>query len=306
MPHSATPNSFRAGRTLVLAMLGWSDAGEAASEAVEELRRHIGVNRVIRRIDDEDYYEYATHRPRSEFNDEGRRVIRWPATTLTGPIVPQSIDDAEISPEPQRIYTLTGTEPSMRWRTYAREVIEACERESITRIVIVGALLADAPHTRDIQVFLTSDNDQTRTELALEESKYEGPTGIPGVLAHAAREAGMQVVSMWASVPHYTGGTENSSPKAQLAIMDKLSDLLGLEFDRSELLAEAITWEKQITDAVESDEDLQTYVRYLEEARDVVDSDAATGDAIAAEFERFLARDDDEDGAAGRGNEPRS
>lgn len=306
MTDSSSPTSFRAGRTLVLAMLGWSDAGEAASEAVNELQRHIGVNRVIRRIDDEEYYDYSTHRPRSEFDANGDRVMRWPATTLSGAIIPQSVEDAQQSPDVHRIYTLTGTEPSLRWRSYAREVIEVIERESITRVVIVGALLADTPHTRDIQVFLTSDNAQVRHELSVEESKYEGPTGVPGVLAHAAREAGIQVVSMWASVPHYTSNAETASPKAQLALMDKLTDLLGFEFDRSELLAEAITWEQQITDAVESDEDLKTYVRYLEDARDVVDSEAATGEAIAAEFERFLAKDDDAEDDGDRGTEPRT
>ncbi|QUY61542.1 PAC2 family protein [Gulosibacter molinativorax] len=306
MTDSSRPTSFRAGRTLVLAMLGWSDAGEAASEAVDELQQYIGVNRVISRIDDEDYYDYSMQRPRSEFNANNERVIRWPATTMTGPIIPQSVEDAALDPDIHRIYTLTGSEPSLRWRSYAREVIELIQRESITRIVIVGALLADAPHTRDIQVFLTSDDPVVRRDLGIEESKYEGPTGIPGVLSHAAREAGLQVVSMWASVPHYTSNADNSSPKAQLAILDKLSELLGFEFDRGELLAEALAWEKQITEAVDADEDLRTYIRYLEEARDVVDSEAATGDAIAAEFERFLAKDDHRDEDGERGNEPRS
>lgn len=306
MTDSSRPTSFRAGRTLVLAMLGWSDAGEAASEAVNELQRHIGVNRVVRRIDDEDYYDYSAMRPRSEFNSNGERVIRWPASTIAGPVIPQPIDEAERDPDVHRIYTLTGSEPSLRWRSYAQEIMEVVERESITRVVIVGALLADTPHTRDIQVFLTSDNPEVRNDLHIEASKYEGPTGIPGMLAHAAREAGVQVVSMWASVPHYTSNADHSSPKAQLAIMDKLTELLGFEFDRSELLAEAITWEKQITDAVEADEDLKTYVRYLEEARDVVDSEAATGEAIAAEFERFLAKDNDPDEDGDRDNRPRS
>lgn len=306
MTESSRPTSFRAGRTLVLAMLGWSDAGEAASEAVNELQRHIGVNRVVRRIDDEEYYDYSTLRPRSEFNANGDRVIRWPATTFAGPIIPQSIEEAGRAPDVHRIYTLTGHEPSFRWRAYAREVIDAIARESISRVVIVGALLADTPHTRDIQVFLTSDSAEVRTDLGIDGSKYEGPTGVPGVLAHAAREAGVQVVSMWASVPHYTSNAETASPKAQLAIMDALTELLGFEFDRGELLAEAIAWEQQITDAVESDEDLKTYVRYLEDARDVVDSEAATGDAIAAEFERFLAKDVDGDNDGEFGNEPRS
>lgn len=306
MTDSSPTTSFRAGRTLVLAMLGWSDAGEAASEAVATLQEHIGINRVVRRIDDEHYYDYSMVRPRSEFNANGERVIRWPASTVTGPIVPQPVEDAAREPDVHRIYTLTGTEPSLRWQTYSREVLDVIKRESITRVVIVGALLADTPHTRDIQVFLTSDDVEVRNELEIEGSKYEGSTGIPGVLANAVRDEGVKVLSMWASVPHYTSNAENSSPKAQLAILDKLTELLGFEFDRNELLASAITWEKQITDAVESDEDLQTYVRYLEEARDVVDSEAATGDAIAAEFERFLAKDENTDEDGDRGNEPRS
>lgn len=301
------PYSFRAGRTLVLGLLGWNDAGEAASEAVRELQVCAGANRVVRRFEDEDFYDYSTHRPRTEFDASGQRVTRWPATTIAGPILPQTLDEVAVAPNENRLYTLTGVEPSLRWRTYAAEVIAACEAESITRLVIVGALLADAPHTREIQVFVTSDSEDAREELSLESSKYEGPTGIPSVIAEQAREAGISVVSMWASVPHYTTGVEGESPKAQLAVMDRLSDLLGVEFERDELAAEAQSWEQQVTDAVAADEDLSAYVRYLEEARDVVDSDEATGDAIAAEFERFLARDpEDGDNDEGRSNEPRT
>lgn len=307
MTDSEFPADFRAGRTLVLSLLGWSDAGEAASEAVRDLGRRFGIARVVHRIDDEAYFDYAAHRPRSEFDEHGERVIRWPSTVLAGPVRPQSPDEAAMAPGESRIYTLTGTEPTLRWRSYVEEVVERCRSERITRLVIVGALLADAPHTRDIQVFLTSDQPEVREELGIEASKYEGPTGVPGVIADAARRAGIQVVSMWASVPHYTSGPDTASPKAHLAVLDELAKLLGFEFEREELVEKASVWERQVTEAVEADEDLQTYVRYLEEARDVVDSEAATGDAIAAEFERFLAADDsDDEDPRPRGNEPRS
>lgn len=278
------PISFSTDRTLLVALRGWNDAGEAASTAVSMIEDEHALDRLVVTIDDEVYYDYGAFRPRIENDAEGRRVIRWPGVRIAA-----APGDRE-----QRLYTLTGLEPSLRWRSFAAEVVAACRLESIERIVIVGALLADAPHTRDIRVSVTSDDPQVRALLGIEASQYEGPTGIPSVIAEAARAIGIPVVSLWAAVPHYTSGPETHSPKATLALLDELAGLVDVEVDRGELEREAEAWEERFDDAVAADDELVAYVRYLEEARDVMDSDAATGDAIAAEFERFLAKDDDD------------
>ena len=288
--------SFSTDRTLLVALRGWNDAGEAASTAVTRVEEGEDLDRLVVTIDDEVYFDYAVARPRVETAADGRRVLRWPGVRIAG-----ARGDVE-----QRLYTLTGIEPSLRWRSFAAEIVNACRIEGINNIVIVGALLADAPHTRDIRVSVTSDDPQVRSLLGIDPSTYEGPTGIPSVLAEAARAVGMRVVSLWAAVPHYTSaGTDWHAPKATLALLDELAKLLEIEFDRSDLEEEAEIWEDRVDDAVAADDELVAYVRYLEDARDVMDSEAATGDAIAAEFERFLAKDDDPDagglGAGGPG-----
>lgn len=286
------PLSFATDRTLIVALRGWNDAGEAASEAVSRIEETYGLDRLVVTIDDEIYYDYGSFRPRIETDAEGRRVLRWPGARIA----------AAPADRQQRLYTLTGLEPTLRWRSFAAEVIAACRLEGIRNLIIVGALLADAPHTRDIRVSVTSDDVQVRSLLGIDASTYEGPTGIPSAIAEAARAVGMPVVSLWAAVPHYTSVPEGDSPKATLALLDELAELLHIEVDRRELETDAETWEQRFDEAVADDDDLVAYVRYLEEARDVMDSEAATGEAIAAEFESFLRREDERgDGEAPRG-----
>ena len=289
------PLSFPTDRTLIVALRGWNDAGEAASTAVSLVEDACGLDRLVVTIDDEVYFDYAVARPRIETDSEGRRVIRWPGVRIAG----------APADEEQRLYSLTGAEPSLRWRSFAAEVVSACRLEGIDNLVIVGSLLADAPHTRDIRVSMTSDDAQVRAMLGIEVSSYEGPTGIPSVLAESARAVGMRVVSLWAAVPHYTSaGNDWHAPKATLALLDQLGELLEIRVDRDELEAESEAWVDRVDDAVAADDDLVAYVRYLEEARDVMDSEAATGDAIAAEFERFLAEDEEPgDQRPGRGSD---
>lgn len=284
LPDFDGPAAFAAGKTLVIALQGWNDAGEAASSAVAEVQEQLNIDLLVERFESEDFFDYTVARPRVEFAGDGRRVIRWPGTTLAAPV------------REGRIHTLTGVEPSFRWRRYASEMIAVCERIDISSIVLVGALLADAPHTRDILVHLSSDDAAAQHELGLESATYEGPTGILSVLAEEAHSAGIQVVSMWASVPHYAQTPELPNPKATLSLVTELAKLLKIELNADHLRVEASDWEQKVSEAVEADDELSGYVKYLEQTRDVVDSEAATGDAIAAEFERFLADDKDAPG----------
>ena len=271
---------FATGNTLVLALEGWNDAGEAASSAVEAVQDAAAATVDLVRIDDEEFFDYSVLRPRVRTGADGERELDWPGVTLSGPA------------EGGRVYVVRGPEPSFRWRGFVSRLVDLCREYAIVDVVLVGALLADAPHTRDIRVSRTSEDAEVRAEFGVERASYEGPTGVIGAFAVLAAEAGLRTLSLWAGVPHYTSSPDAPSPKATLALVEELARVLRLEIPVDALVVAAQGWETRVDEAVAQDEELVAYVRYLEEARDVVDSEEATGDAIAAEFERFL-RDPD-------------
>jgi proteasome assembly chaperone (PAC2) family protein len=277
---------FRGGRLLVVAFEGWNDAGEAASGAVKALKEVLDVV-PIADVDPEDYYDFQLNRPTVEFDDDGKRRVRWPSVTFYGP----ALDVRGTNHD--NIYLLLGTEPSRGWRTFATETIDQALTADITGIIILGALLADVPHSRPIAVHASSENAQVREELGVERSSYEGPVGILSIIAVAAEEVGIPVVSLWASVPHYVHNAP--SPKATLALLDKLEEFVDVTIPRGDLLDEARAWEDGIDALAEDDDDMKSYIVSLERARDAVEAPEASGEAIAQEFERYLRkRDDDE------------
>lgn len=291
---------FRGGRLLVVAFEGWNDAGEAASGAVKALKEVLDVV-AIADVDPEDYYDFQLNRPVAEFDEEGRRRLRWPGVTFYGPANDDGLP-REAAPERildvsgtnnDNIYLLLGTEPSRGWRTFATETIDQALTADITGIILLGALLADVPHSRPIAVHASSENAQVREELGVERSSYEGPVGILSVIAAAAEEVGIPVVSLWASVPHYVHNAP--SPKATLALLDKLEEFVDVTIPRGDLLDESRAWEDGIDALADDDEDMKSYIVSLERARDAVEAPEASGEAIAQEFERYLRkRDDDE------------
>jgi hypothetical protein len=291
---------FRDGRLLVVAFEGWNDAGEAASGAVKALKEVLDVV-AIADVDPEDYYDFQLNRPTIEFDDDGQRRIRWPSVTFYGPAnddglpraaAPERVLDVS-GTNHDNIYLLLGTEPSRGWRTFATETIDQALTVDITGIVILGALLADVPHSRPITVHASSENALVREELGLERSSYEGPVGILSVIAAAAEEVGIPVVSLWASVPHYVHNAP--SPKATLALLDRLEEYVDVTIPRGDLVDEARAWEDGIDALAEEDDDMKSYIVSLERARDAVEAPEASGEAIAQEFERYLRkRGDDE------------
>lgn len=285
MPTSPDRTAAVRDRILLVALEGWNDAGEAASRAVARVGRMRGATTTLHRIDDEIYYDYSAQRPMIVADADGRRRLHWPTVTLRG-----STDGAGL-------FTLTGAEPSLRWRSFGAEVAAAAAAHEVEWILLVGALLTDAPHTREIRVAVGSEDESLLAAGAgVERSTYEGPTGALSVIAECARHGGMRVASLWASVPHYTQTPESNSPKAELALVRRIGEICGFDYTPADLEAlelSAAQWEQLISDAVAEDDELSGYVERLEQARDVVDSEEATGDAIAAEFERFLASDDD-------------
>lgn len=283
------------GRVLVVAFEGWNDAGEAASGAVKSLRDALGVE-PIAEIDSEGYFDYQFNRPVTTMGEDGKKVLVWPTVTMYGPAdTSGGLGEADL-PE-NGIYLLLGTEPARSWKSFTAEIMSFIRDSKIEVIVMLGAMLADVPHTRPISIFVSSENAGVRAQFEIERSLYEGPVGILSVLSSAAEEAGIPTLSIWASVPHYVHNAP--APKATLAMIEKLEEMVEVVVPRGDLVDESTAWEDGINALAEDDEDMATYIAQLERARDTVDSPEASGDAIAEEFERYLRKRDGK--ADGRG-----
>ncbi|MGX1702436.1 PAC2 family protein [Microbacterium sp. NPDC055357] len=280
-------------RVVVAAFDGWNDAGEAASSAIAHLRAADEYEPVFS-VDPELYFDYQYTRPHIEADGEGRRSLRWPETTLLRPT------HATGSTE---LWLLTGVEPARAWQAYAGELIDVALREDVSGLVCLGSMMSDVPHTRPISIFAGSENESLRAALKLERSTYEGPVGIMSVLTDAADTAGIPSAGLWASVPHYVAG-HTPSPKATLALLERLGELTSAEISPGELPAQAAAWEASIDAAAADDDEMTEYIRQLEHTRDTWDSPEASGDAIAQEFEKYLRRGSEGPGKPGR-DDPR-
>jgi proteasome assembly chaperone (PAC2) family protein len=268
---------------LVAAFEGWNDAADAASGAVEHLEL-IWDAEPLAELDSEDYYDYQVNRPTVRQVDGVTREIQWPATTLSVCSPPGSDRD---------VVLLHGIEPNMRWRSFCDDILELVEQLHVSTVVILGALLADTPHTRPVPVTGTAYNKEAAEQFNLEQTRYEGPTGITGVLQDACVRAGVPAVSFWAAVPHYVSQPPN--PKATIALLHRVEEVLDIEVPLGELPAQSEDWESAVDEMTAGDEEVSDYVRSLEERGDAaVDLTEAMskidGDAIAAEFEKYLRR----------------
>ncbi|AYA26535.1 Proteasome assembly chaperone (PAC2) family protein [Rhodococcus rhodochrous J3] len=270
---------------LVAAFEGWNDAGDAASGAVEHLEL-IWDAEPFAELDSEEYYDYQVNRPQVRLVDGVTREIDWPTTRLSLCSPPGSDRD---------VVLLHGIEPSMRWRSFCDAIIELVDEFEVHTVVLLGALLADTPHTRPVPVTGTAYSSEAAERFKLQTSRYEGPTGITGVLQDAFVRAGIPAVSFWAAIPHYVSNPPN--PKATVALLRRVEDVLDLEVPLGELPLLAEEWEQTVTDMIEDDEEIAEYVRTLEERGDAeAEEDISEviakidGDALAAEFERYLRR----------------
>jgi predicted ATP-grasp superfamily ATP-dependent carboligase len=275
------PDGLRA-PALVCAFKGWNDAGDAASAALSFIGASLGASRFAT-IDPEEFFDFQATRPRVQLVEGDTREITWPEVEIFAAKVPRA---------PRDLILVQGAEPSMRWRTFCRMVIDLAEALGTQMVVTLGALLADVPHSRPVGITgLTSDRDLL-DRLNLTPGNYEGPTGILGVLHDACHRAGMPAASLWASVPHYVAAAPN--PKAALALVRHLEQLVGVSVDAGELESAAGDYERQVNLAVQSDPDVQAFVERLEQAveEEEAEEDPAenvpSGDVIAREFQRFL------------------
>ncbi|MTL14338.1 PAC2 family protein, partial [Nocardia seriolae] len=268
---------------LVAAFEGWNDAADAASGAVEHLEL-IWDAQPLAELDSEDYYDYQVNRPTVRQVDGVTREIQWPSAMLSVCSPPGSERD---------VVLLRGVEPNMRWRSFCNDILEFVEQLGVTTVVILGALLADTPHTRPVPVTGTAYSKEAAERFNLEQTRYEGPTGITGVLQDACVRAGVPAISFWAAVPHYVSQPPN--PKAIIALLHRVEDVLDVEVPLGGLPEQSEEWEGAVNEMTAGDEEIAEYVRSLEERGDAeVDINDAMakidGDAIAAEFEKYLRR----------------
>ncbi|OPF71817.1 hypothetical protein VT50_0232410 [Streptomyces antioxidans] len=273
---------------MICAFEGWNDAGDAASTAVGHLDREW-KGEVFASLDAEDYYDFQVNRPTVAL-EGGVRKITWPTTRL-------SVVRADTGEKSRDLVLVRGIEPSMRWRSFCNEILGYAHELGVEMVVILGALLGDTPHTRPVPVSgVTSDPDLARS-LDLEETRYEGPTGIVGVLQEACTHAGVPAVSLWAAVPHYVSQPPN--PKATLALLNRLEDLIAVRIPLGELTEDSRAWQLGVDQLAAEDSEVAEYVQSLEEARDTAELPEASGEAIAREFERYLRRRDGQPGPTG-------
>jgi predicted ATP-grasp superfamily ATP-dependent carboligase len=270
---------------LIAAFEGWNDAGDAASLAVGYLAEAWSARRFAT-VDPEEFYDFTVTRPQVRMGEDSTRQIDWPSTELWAAAIPSMGRD---------VVLLRGVEPQLKWRTFCAAVVGVARAVGAELALTLGALLADVPHTRPVRVSGMAHDPALADRLGLQPSAYEGPTGIVGVLHDACTRAGLPSASLWATVPHYV--SQVPSPKAALALVERSAALVGTHVDPVELRAAAIAYVEQVSERVADDEEAAAYVAQLEEADDLEQADAAslpTGDALAAEVERFL-RDEHRD-----------
>ena len=279
---------------LVAAFRGWNDGGQGASLAAGFLARTWGAARFAD-IDPEGFFDFQATRPHVSLVDGVTRQIDWPDNAFYHAAIPGTDRDALL---------LVGIEPNVRWRTFTGLVTGLAQDLGVELVVTLGSLLADVPHTRPSPVTGSATDAALVERLGLQASRYEGPTGIVGVLHDGCKRAGLPSASLWAAVPHYVSLAP--SPRAALALCTRLAELLETTIDTSELEDASESYSQQVSEAVASDPETAAYVEELEQRTEQIEREAQlpSGDAIAAELTRFLReRENDGRGDAARGEQ---
>ena len=274
---------------MLAAFEGWNDAGSSASQCLEMIAEAWEA-RSIHELDPQKFHDFQVNRPLSVRDDDGARVLKWPTTSISVLRTPLA---------GRTVLLAQGLEPSFRWLDYCEEILDVAHEWDVRSVVSIGALLADVPHTRPIPNQVTSDDPSVQALLDVEGSEYEGPAGIVSVLAQLAQERGLHAMSLWAAVPHYVA--HPPSPKATLALLTALEELIGEPLPLGDLVEDARAWQTGVDELAEQDPEIAEYVRQLEEAKDTAELPEATGEAIAREFERYLRRRDKGGGPPAQG-----
>ena len=271
---------------LVAAFRGWNDGAQGASLAGGYLAKVWGAERFAS-VDPEGFYDFQATRPHVSLVEGLTRQVDWPENAFYHARPPGLGRDAVI---------LLGIEPNRRWKTFTGLVVDLARDLGVELVVTLGALLADVPHTRPSPVTGTATDPDLVERLGLSASRYEGPTGIVGILHDACRSASLPSVSLWAAVPHYASLAP--SPRAAVALINRLGRLLEAPIEIGELEQAADAYTQQVSEAVATDEETSAYVEELEQRADSLgaEEELPTGDSIAAELTRFLRERDAENG----------
>ena len=270
---------------MIVAFTGWNDAAEGASGAVEHLlsawreKDDDVVPELIAEVNAEEFYDFQVNRPHISIDNSSIRSIRWPGTQVFGLFVPMMKRDLVI---------VTGVEPSMRWKSFTADLLDLADDLEVSLVITLGSLLADSPHTRPITVTGTSAHPNMASRLGVSVSKYEGPTGILGIIQDGCARRGIDAISLWAAVPHYASNAP--SPKASLALITSLEDFLEISIPLGTLQFDSDEWEKSVDQLASEDTDVAEYVKALEESKDAAELPDVSGEIIAKEFERYLRR----------------
>lgn len=269
---------------MLIAFTGWSDAGETSTGVVGHLLAQLSSNTesstsLIAEIESDEYYDYQVNRPSVHLDSASIRSLRWPGVEIYGVKNPQGDRD---------FILLRGVEPSMRWQSFASEILDFAEDCDVSIIISLGSMLADIPHSRPIPVSGTGAHPKIAERLGIEISRYEGPTGIMAIIQDTAVEREIDAVAIWAAIPHYA--SSSPSPKAMLALLNGVEDFLEDSLPLGNLPLESSIWEESISNLVGEDSDLADYVKALENARDLNENDHS-GEELAKEVERFLRRE---------------
>jgi predicted ATP-grasp superfamily ATP-dependent carboligase len=263
---------------LIAAFRGWNDGGQGATLGGGYLAKQWGAESFAE-IDPENFYDFQAVRPNVSLEDGLTRKLEWPSNTFLHAAIPGLERDAVI---------LLGVEPNLRWKTYSGLVLKLVQELEVELVVTLGSLLADVPHTRPAPVSAAASDPALVEELGVEPSRYEGPTGIVGILLDACRRAEIPSISLWAAVPHYVSLAP--SPRAALALCRRLGELVGTDIDVAELEQAAEEYSEQVTEAVASDAETAAYVEELERRVDLMEAaeELPSGESLAAELTRFL------------------
>jgi proteasome assembly chaperone (PAC2) family protein len=276
---------------MLIAFSGWNDAAEAATGAASHIlgawtdaehavNDQVGVvPELIADIDPEEFYDFQVNRPIVDIDESQIRSLTWPGTQIFGLATPNFNFD---------FIVVRGVEPSMKWKTFTHDLLDLADDLEVQRIITLGSMLADAPHSRPITVTGSGAHPEIAKRLGVEVSRYEGPTGILGVIADACLRRGIDAISLWAAIPHYA--SNSPSPKATLALINALEDFLEISLPQGDLHADSLEWESEVDELAREDSDVAEYVKALEESKDSALLSDVSGEDLARELERFLRR----------------
>ena len=260
---------------MVIAFAGWNDAGGASTWAIRSLLEKTIATEILT-FDSEGYYDFSRERPTVHLDGESR-FLSWPKNTIS------LSDDGSL-------LLMEGVEPQLNWKTFTQNILAEAQRHNVSMIVTLGSLLAEVPHSRPVLIHGVSENTEINKSYGLQPSSYEGPTGIIGVINQLSTDAGIPNMSFWATVPNYVAGAE--SPKAALALIERLKTTLNLSLNTTDLEIASSAYERQINQIIEGDEDTSKYVDELEDNYDAGDYEVASPEDFVKDVENFL-RDQD-------------